>query len=257
MAKKPETIKFAGRTLTATVRESRHMTKAKAELVSLPAQIVIPDDTKWEHKPAQDGRPEMWRAQVNNVEVWLHEMSDKELKAAGEAQVAIKVNRVTKNGRSKDYLYLQVTKLEADTEVSYQIVIRDRPLKQHNPMADAWLVRKGGSQSIGVLDLHGEPAEVLPPLNTARTGKRRNRSEVFPFAVVTWNGEGRPDAQIAQLTREIGDGAYSLQSMFQGRQLLIITVPGVHSDVLGREVREALTSDDGLREGKILHWSAS
>ncbi len=89
------------------------------EIVVVPATDDTPAQTRargardieWTHKPAQDGRPEMWRGKFAGVEIWCKELNPLE-DLDGEqivGDIEIKLNEVTgTDGGKSQYLYINV-----------------------------------------------------------------------------------------------------------------------------------------------------
>lgn len=109
--------------------EGHQMTKKKGLLVTVAGRLVFQGDLEpWTHKPARDGRPEMWRSKVNGVEIWCKEVDPATFvdgKIVGKLEV--KLNQVTQHvGADEEswYLYVNVLPLEGATPTAIVSIVR-------------------------------------------------------------------------------------------------------------------------------------
>lgn len=156
---------------TGTVRTHAHaeghqMTKKKGILATIVGTLTFEGDLEpWTHKPARDGRPEMWRSKVNGVEIWCKEVNPSTFvdgKIVGKLEV--KLNQVAQHVTGGDeeswYLYVNVLPLEgAATTATVSIV---RPPKEGSGRERRKVLPTEFDPSTDfVINRQGEPWQVI------------------------------------------------------------------------------------------------
>ncbi|MBI4257249.1 hypothetical protein HY626_04300 [Candidatus Uhrbacteria bacterium] len=118
---------------TTTVRthghaEGHNMTKRKGLLATVVGTVSFEGELEpWTHKPARDGRPEMYRSKVNGVEIWLKGVTPPKTRSPIVGAIEVKSNQVTQHVDGGDevseYLYVNVLPLPEGTTPTVTVSI--------------------------------------------------------------------------------------------------------------------------------------
>ncbi|MCR4314354.1 MAG: hypothetical protein NUV84_03855 [Candidatus Uhrbacteria bacterium] len=142
------------------MRKHDGMIKFKNLLVAGDGWLVFDDALEpWTHKPARDGRPEMFRSKVNGVEIWLRGLSPEQVENGLFGHIEVKLNEVVRqdDGSRSQYLYVNVLPLPEGAAPDVVVTIV-RP-----PKAGGRRVLPPGfnPETDFVVDRQGEPWQVI------------------------------------------------------------------------------------------------
>lgn len=144
-----------------TTRSHGGMTKRKGVLATVVGTLAFEGEPEaWTHKPATDGRPEVYRSKVAGVEIWLKGVTPPEAGAPIIGVIEVKLNNVTKDGDSL-YLYVNVLPLP-DGATATNTVSIVRPTKEGNGSERRRVLPPGFNPATDYsVDRQGQPWQVI------------------------------------------------------------------------------------------------
>lgn len=119
------------------VRQNGNLTKIKTDLIAFNGTLdlgVPMEEVEWSHHPAKDGRPEMFRAKVSGVEIWLKGLTPTQVQDGIVGHIELKKNDVInrshpKGPQASDYLYFNILPLPEGEEANEGTFYLFRPIK--------------------------------------------------------------------------------------------------------------------------------